>query len=187
MRLALAAVVLLLTGAASRAEALTIRDVIELTKAGVSEDVLLALIDVDGGVYANDTETLKALKQAGVSERVMIALVRSGRERPLPEPLPPPPVSDSEVQAPPPQVVVVEHPEPPQQVLVPVPVYVPVYTAPVRSHRRRLRAEQLRAVSAGPAGDSSGNEACPAGLLGVWREAPAGYLGPFPLGARAVV
>ena len=135
MRLALAAVVLLLTGAASRAEALTIRDVIELTKAGVSEEVLLALIDVDGGVYANDTETLKALKQAGVSERVMIALVRSGRERPLPEPLPPPTVSDSEVQAPPPQVVVVEHHEPPQQVVIPVPVYVPVYTAPVRSHR----------------------------------------------------
>jgi hypothetical protein len=134
MRLALA-VVLLLTGAASRADALTIRDVIELTKAGVSEEVLLALIDVDGGVYANDTETLKALKQAGVSERVMIALVRSGRERPLPEPPAPPPVSESEVQAPPPQVVVVEHHEPPQQVVVPVPVYVPVYTGAVRSHR----------------------------------------------------
>jgi hypothetical protein len=136
MRFALAAAVLLLAGAASRAEALTIRDVIELTKAGVSEEVLLALIDVDGGVYANDTETLKALKQAGVSERVMIALVRSGRERPLPEP-PPPPVPESEVQAPAPQVVVVEHHEPPQQVVVPVPVYVPVYTAPVRSHRVR--------------------------------------------------
>lgn len=135
MRLALAAVVLLLTGAASRAEALTIRDVIELTKAGVSEEVLLALIDVDGGVYANDTETLKALKKAGVSERVMIALVRSGRERPLPEPPPPPPASESEVQAPTPQVVVVEHHEPPHQVVVPVPVYVPVYTAPVGSHR----------------------------------------------------
>ena len=81
MRLALAAAVLLLAGAVGRAEALTIRDVIELTKAGVSEEVLLALIDVDGGVYASDTETLKALKEAGVSERVMVALVRSGRRR----------------------------------------------------------------------------------------------------------
>ena len=41
------------------------------------------------GVYASDTETLKALKEAGVSERVMVALVRSGRERRLPEPTPP--------------------------------------------------------------------------------------------------
>jgi hypothetical protein len=65
------------------AEALTIRDVIELTKAGISDEVLLALIDVDGGVYASDAETLKALKEAGVSERVMVALVRSGRERRL--------------------------------------------------------------------------------------------------------
>jgi hypothetical protein len=135
MRLALAAAVLLLAGAVGRAEALTIRDVIELTKAGVSEEVLLALIDVDGGVYASDTETLKALKQAGVSERVMVALVRSGRERRLPEPTPPPAPQD-EAQAPAPPVVVVEHHEPQvQQVVVPVPVYVPVYTSRARVHR----------------------------------------------------
>jgi hypothetical protein len=145
MRLAFAVVVLLVAGAASRAEALTIRDVIELTKAGVSEEVLLALIDVDGGVYANDTETLKALKQAGVTERVMIALVRSGRERPLPEP-PPPPVPENEVQAPAPQVVVVEHHDPPQQVMIPVPVYVPVYTVPVRSHRGLNATHRVRTV-----------------------------------------
>ncbi len=136
MRLALAVVVLLLAGSASRAEALTIRDVIELTKAGISDEVLLALIDVDGGVYASDAATLKALKEAGVSERVMVALVRSGRERRLPEP--PPPVPESDVEAPAPPVVVVEHHEPQiQQVVVPVPVYVPVYTAPVRSRRVR--------------------------------------------------
>ena len=89
MRIAFALVVLLLAGPATRAEALTIRDVIELTKAGISDEVLLALIDVDGGVYANDAATLKRLKEAGVSERVMVALVRSGRERRLPEPPPP--------------------------------------------------------------------------------------------------
>jgi hypothetical protein len=141
MRLVLAAVILLLAGAASRAEAITIRDVIELTKAGVSEEVLLALIDVDGGVYASDAETLKALKQAGVSERVMVALVRSGRERPLPEP-PPPPVPEDQAMAPAPapapQVVVVEPQQPQvQQVVVPVPVYVPVYTASSRARVRR--------------------------------------------------
>jgi hypothetical protein len=146
MRFAVAAVVLLLTGAAARAETLTIRDIIELTKAGVSEEVLLALIDVDRGVYANDTETLKALKAAGVSERVMVALVRSGRERPLPEPSPPA-ASEGEVQPPAPPVVVVEHHEPQvQQVVVPVPVYVPVYTAPVHFHRGLNARHRVRTI-----------------------------------------
>ena len=144
MRLALAAV-LLLAAAAVPAEALTIRDVIELTKAGVSEEVLLALIDVDGGVYASDTETLKALKAAGVSERVMVALVRSGRERQLPEPAAPPPAPQDEARAPAPQVVVIEHHEPQaQQVVVPVPVYVPVYTTPSRAHRDPYATQRVR-------------------------------------------
>jgi hypothetical protein len=146
MRLALAVAVLLLATAPVPAEALTIRDVIELTKAGVSEDVLLALIDVDGGVYASDTETLKALKAAGVSERVMVALVRSGRERQLPEPAPPSASEDeAQAQPPAPQVVVVEHHEPQvQQVVVPVPVYVPVYTTPSRGHRGPYGSERVR-------------------------------------------
>jgi hypothetical protein len=144
MRLALAAAVLLLA-AAVPAEALTIRDVIELTKAGVSEEVLLALIDVDGGVYASDTETLKALKAAGVSERVMVALVRSGRERQLPEPAAPPPAPQDEARAPAPQVIVIEHHEPQaQQVVVPVPVYVPVYTTPSRAHRDPYATQRVR-------------------------------------------
>lgn len=145
MRLALAAAILFLAAAAAPAEALTIRDVIELTKAGVSEEVLLALIDVDGGVYASDTETLKALKAAGVSERVMVALVRSGRERQLPEPAAPPPVPQEEAQAPAPQVVVVEHHEPQvQPVVVPVPVYVPVYATPSRAHRDPYATQRVR-------------------------------------------
>ena len=130
MRRTLLLTLFLLVGGALRADALTIRDIIELTKAGLSDEVLLALIDVDGGVYANDPETLKALKQAGVSERVMVALVRSGRER-RPEPSPAPAAAPEEqVPAAQPQVIVIEHREPEtQQVMVPVPVYVPVYTS----------------------------------------------------------
>jgi hypothetical protein len=146
MRIAFALVVLLLAGTVTRAEALTIRDVIELTKAGISDEVLLALIDVDGGVYANDPATLKRLKEAGVSERVMVALVRSGRERRLPDPPPAPP----EEEAAPPQVVVIEHHEPRQpevqQVVVPVPVYVPVYSARPRSHRNADAVHYQRPV-----------------------------------------
>ena len=122
---------------AGSAEALTIRDVIELTRAGLGDEVLLALIDVDRGVYSIDTATLKQLKAAGVSERVIVALVRSGREMP-PEPAPLPVVEDQ----PAPQVVVIDHRDEQPQVVervreVPVAVAVPVYVpvAPARRHR----------------------------------------------------
>src|SRR5690349_3686171 len=120
MRVLVAAVVVVLATVQS-AQAITIRDIIELTRAGITEEVLVALVEVDGGVYATDTATLKSLKEAGVSERVMIALIRSGRQRPVEPPIPAPvPVEeDTRVQAPPPQVVVVEHHEPQvQQVAV---------------------------------------------------------------------
>ena len=42
---------LAIVACAGPADALTIRDIIELTRAGVGEDVLLALIEVDRGVY----------------------------------------------------------------------------------------------------------------------------------------
>ena len=130
---ALAMVALL--AAAPAAEALTTKEIIELARAGLGEEVLLALIDVDGGVYAIDPASLKSLKEAGVSERVIVAMVRSGRERPLPpEPQPvfePPPVEQT---APPPQVVVIERPAPEVREVM-VPVYVAV--APRHSHSRR--------------------------------------------------
>jgi len=102
---------------------------------------LVALIEVDGGVYSTDTATLKSLKDAGVSPRVMIALIRSGRDRRVEEPPPVPVVDDASVEAPPPTVViehrgVIEHREPQvQQVVVPVPVYVPVYPTRGPLHR----------------------------------------------------
>ena len=66
----------------ARADALTIRDIVELSRAGLGDDVLLALIEVDRSVFNIDTATLKSLKEAGVSERVIVAIVRSGRTPP---------------------------------------------------------------------------------------------------------
>lgn len=113
----------------------SVRDIIELSRAGLGDEVLLALIDVNRTIYPVDPDTLKALKQAGVSQAVILAMVKSGRE------VPPPPVADiapepvpAPISAPvvtqPPQVVIVEREardEPRvREVAVPVPVYVHV-------------------------------------------------------------
>lgn len=134
------AIALVLLGFAPAADALTVRDVIELTRAGLGEEVLLALVEVDRSIYAIDPATLKSLKAAGVPERVIVAMVRSGRE------IPPPPAPVEEVvEAPPPepQVVVIDHQPEAQvrEVMVPVPVYVPVQrTRPGFRHTARVPA-----------------------------------------------
>lgn len=119
------ALIVLLLGAA-RAEAVTVKDIIDLTRAGLGEEVLLALIEVDGGVFKIDTATLTDLKKAGVSERVIEAMVRSGRSAP-PEPAAVPVYEPEPPEPPQPQVIVIEHERPVvEQVVVPYPVYVAV-------------------------------------------------------------
>jgi hypothetical protein len=118
---------------ATRAEAVTLQEIIDLTRAGVADEVLLALIEVDQRVFPVDPETLSNLKQAGVSPAVMVAIVKSGRaQRPLPEPAD---VVTAEPPPPDPQVVVIERERPViQEVAVPVPVYVAVGSS--RFHSR---------------------------------------------------
>lgn len=127
----------------ARADAVTVRDIVELTHAGLGEDVLLALIDVDRSIFPIDAATIKDLKAQGVSERVILAMVRSGREV-----APPPPVASDEAApatAPDPQVIVIDHHDPEiREVPVAVPVYVPVVTTGVRTH--------VHAVSSTPKG-----------------------------------
>ena len=86
------------------ASAVTINDIISLSKAGVSEPVILALIDRDKSVFTLSAEQLVTLQKAGVTDTIVIAMLRGGREEPpaavepapiaeaepLPEPLPPP-------------------------------------------------------------------------------------------------
>lgn len=142
MRPMVLAAAIVLGAAAVPAEALTTRDIIELSRAGLGEEVLLALIEVDGSVFAIDPATIKSLKDAGVSENVIVALVRSGRQNhavqtPEPAAMPAP-----AAPAPEPQVVIVDHHEPqPQPVVVQVPVYVPVV-----QHSRHRRAVERPAV-----------------------------------------
>ena len=59
MRRVLIALLAVFVLAAGRAEAVTIRDLIELSKAGLGDEVLIALIEVDRQVFTIDTATLK--------------------------------------------------------------------------------------------------------------------------------
>jgi hypothetical protein len=135
----------LLTLLPARADALTVRDVIELTRAGLGDEILLALVEVDPSVFPIDTATLKRLKEAGVSERVIVAMVRSART-PAPPPEPMPVAADEPASAPEPQVVVIDHHDTQvREVPVAVPVYIPVA---VRSthHESNRTAESDRAA-----------------------------------------
>jgi hypothetical protein len=148
MALALPIALVLVVSSPSRAEAITIKEIIELTKAGVAEDVLLALIEIDRRVFPIDVDTLTALKRGGVSDRVIMAVVKSGRT-PAPEPEPTPVVQNEPIEPPPPpqpQVVVIEHETPvSREVLVPVPVYVAVDShRRVRTHRSTNSYDDVR-------------------------------------------
>lgn len=115
---------------ASPAQAITVRDIIELSKTGLSDEILLAIIETERKVFPVDPTTLKLLKDSGVSERVILAMVKSGRTQPVEQPAPAPPLPVPVAPAPEPRVIVIEHhdPAPPvREVAVPVPVYVPVY------------------------------------------------------------
>jgi hypothetical protein len=112
-----------------RAEAVTLKEIMELTRSGVSDEVILALIEIDQRVFPIDSETLGTLKQAGVSERVMVAIVKSGRATPPQSPSGPLAQDPANEPPPPPQVFVVERESPSvREVVVPVPVYIAVPT-----------------------------------------------------------
>ena len=134
-------VVAVLIASAARAEAITLREIVELTKAGLSEEVLLALIEVDQRVFSIDSETVKSLQDAGVSPRVIVAIVKSGR-MPAAEPTVPERVITERIievdraEPPAPQIVVIDRPVV-HEVPVAVPVYVAVGGRPTVRHPRQ--------------------------------------------------
>ena len=90
MRRAAFTLMFALFAAPAAAQTLTTKEIVELTKAGMGEEVLLALIEVHRSVFPIDRETLKMLKAEGVRDNVVVAMIRSGRD-PIPVPPPPPP------------------------------------------------------------------------------------------------
>jgi hypothetical protein len=127
-------------GLAPSAYPVTLHDIVALTNAGLSDDIIVALLEADPTIFSLDAQKLMELRGQGVSERVLIEMLRSGRQT-VPAPIEPvpvaadPPVSYPQQQAP--QVVIIDHQEPSAgPFYVPFPIFVPTvrtFQAP-RSH-----------------------------------------------------
>src|SRR4249920_2687601 len=63
----------------SAASAITVDQVVALAKSGVTDTVILALIDRDRTVFAIEPEQIVSLQRDGLSERVILAMLKSGR------------------------------------------------------------------------------------------------------------
>src|SRR5436309_1257449 len=60
--------------------AITVDQVLALKKAGVTDTVILALIDRDRTVFAIEPEQIVSLQRDGLSERIVLAMLKSGRD-----------------------------------------------------------------------------------------------------------
>ena len=78
-RFFLPAVFTLLVLAPNAASAITVDQVVSLARSGVTDAVILALIDRDQTVLAIEPEQIVSLQRAGLSERVILAMLKSGR------------------------------------------------------------------------------------------------------------
>jgi hypothetical protein len=61
------------------ASAITVDQIVSLAKSGVTDTVILALIDRDRTVFAIEPEHIVSLQRDGVSEKVILAMLKSGR------------------------------------------------------------------------------------------------------------
>jgi hypothetical protein len=164
--------VVLLGCVPATATAVTIDEVVALSKSGVSEQVIVAVIERDQTLFTLSPALIMKLQRDGLSDRILLALIKSGRPNE-------PPLAASPVAAvaapvpPPPAIAVVGHgpqlpntsefdsmaadateapplPVPPP-VFVPVPIVVPVLQAnPHAARRSRQRPEQYLERTANP-------------------------------------
>ena len=79
-RLVLAATVAVSVLAPATASAVTVDQIVALARSGVTDAVILALIDRDKTIFSLEAEQLVTLKSEGVSEPVILAMLKSGRE-----------------------------------------------------------------------------------------------------------
>jgi hypothetical protein len=128
------------------ASALTVDQVVVLSRSGVSDRVILALIERDNTLFTFNSEQLLRLQREGVSEAVLLAMLKSGRadSSEVPAPVSSLPLS--------PAVAIVGHgPERPNTLdddirlfpeFIPVPSPLP-YVVPHRGHRTPRRVDLM--------------------------------------------
>jgi hypothetical protein len=66
--------------APTAALAVTVDQIVALSRAGVSETVILAFIDRDKTVFSIEPDQLSKLQRDGLSETVILAMLKSGRD-----------------------------------------------------------------------------------------------------------
>ena len=129
-------------GASVPALAVSERDLVALARAGLSDDVLVALVEADDTVFPLDAPRILELRQQGLSERVILAMLKNGRHAPhapasqggsltAPSFDAPAPVPDD-----PPSLVVIGEPAPApptvvQETNVVVVPWVPIFAPPI--------------------------------------------------------
>jgi hypothetical protein len=137
------AMVLFLLLAPRLAAAVTMADLVALSKAGVSPEVLVAVIEADRTVFSLTADDIRVLKQAGVADAVLLKMLGSAQEfvDEVPPPLivgvaPPARVVPSALAWDTPAAMV---PVVPYPALIPYPVFigVPVLTVPLTFEMRR--------------------------------------------------
>ena len=67
-------------GMSARLSAVTVDEIVSLSKAGVSEAVILALLDRDRSVLTINPDQLVTLKREGLSDTLIMAMLKNGRQ-----------------------------------------------------------------------------------------------------------
>ena len=76
---AVLAVALVLVSTVSEG-AVSVRDLIELSRAGLGDEILVALLEADPTSFRLDAGRIIELRREGISERVLLAMLRSARD-----------------------------------------------------------------------------------------------------------
>jgi hypothetical protein len=129
---------LLLTAAcvllfAAPALAISERDLLALTQAGLSDDVLIALVEADDTVFPLDAPRILELRSQGLSERVIVAMLKNGRRAAAPV------ASPAALAEDPPSLIIIGEkpaaaPAVIQETNVVVVPWVPLLTVPIVRH-----------------------------------------------------
>ena len=128
-RVLIAAALVLL--AALPAQAVTLRDLVDLSKSGLSDEILIALVEAERSVFHLNAADVQELKRQGISDRLLLHLLQT------------PAIRDEAARAeapayapearrpePSPQVVVIDRVE-----TIAVPVYYPIYVPAPRPEK----------------------------------------------------